>query len=86
MCSYSPRIIRSTRGHESLHLTAAMLGALSMLLVGTPPVGADHGIPVGPPRMSPVVVGVLAGVLVLAIGLALVAIAMLLARKPPRAP
>ena len=80
-------MIRSKRTQGALRLAAALvLAALSMLLAGTQPVGADHGIPLGAERVNPVVVGVVAGVLALAVGLVVVAIATLLARKPPRAP
>ena len=59
--------------------------ALPLLLRGVGRAAADHGLPVRTDRLSPVVVGILAGLLALAAGIAIVVIVLLLTRKTPRA-
>jgi hypothetical protein len=62
---------------------ATASGALQLLLrVGR--AGADHGAPLARESSSPLVVAILAAVLVLTAGIAIVVIAMLLTKKTPR--
>ncbi|HYU15036.1 MAG TPA: hypothetical protein VEL05_03165, partial [Candidatus Acidoferrum sp.] len=64
-------------------LFATAGGALQLLLrVGR--AGADHGAPLARESASPLVVAILAAVLVLTAGIAIVVIAMLLTKKTPR--
>jgi len=63
-------------------LFATAGGALQLLLrVGR--AGADHGAPLARESGSPLVVAILAAVLVLTTGIAIVVIAMLLTKKAP---
>jgi len=55
---------------------------LALLLPATP-AWADHGGPLRAEGLSPLVVGLTAGLLALAAGVLIVVIAMLLTRKPP---
>ena len=59
--------------------------ALPLLLAGVGRAAADHGLPVRTDSLGPVVVGILAGLLTLATGIALVVIVRLLTKKIPRA-
>lgn len=65
---------------------AGALGALPILLVSIRRAGADHAMSIGSGNLSPIMIGILAGVLALTASLAIVVIAILLAKKPPRAP
>jgi len=60
-------------------------GALTLVLAETGRAGADHASPLGTATLSPVVVGILAGLLALAVGIAIVVIVVLLTKKTPRA-
>lgn len=59
--------------------------ALPLLLGGVGRAAADHGLPGRTESLSPVVVGILAGLLTLATGIALVVIVRVLTKKTPRA-
>ena len=59
--------------------------ALPLLLGGVGRAAADHGLPVRTDSLGPVVVGILAGLLTLATGIAIVVIVRLLTKKTPRA-
>ena len=63
---------------------AGVLGALPVVLVGMRQVWAEHGGSRGFEPLSPVVVGILADVLTLAAGVAILVIGMLRTRKHPR--
>ena len=65
-------------------LFAAILGALPLVLAGIRQACGDHRGSRGSAPLSPVVVGILAGVLTLAAGITVLVIVMLRARKPPR--
>lgn len=62
----------------------AMAGALPLLLLQVGPAWAHHGAPFGPDSPSPLVVGILTAVLIVTAGIAVVVIAMLLAKKTSR--
>jgi hypothetical protein len=59
--------------------------ALPLLLLGGGRAAADHGLPVRTDSLGPVVVGILAGLLTLATGIAIAVIVRLLTKKTPRA-
>ncbi len=65
-------------------LVAAAGGTLPLLLLRVGRAGADHGALLARDSFSPLVVAILAAVLVLTAGVAIVAIAMLLTKKIPR--
>ena len=60
-------------------------GALPLLLATVGRAGADHSSPLSADALSPVAVGILAGLLALAAGIAIVVIVVLLTKKTPRA-
>ena len=60
-------------------------GALLPLLAGAGRAAADHASPLGTDTLSPVVVGILFGLLALAAGIAIVVIVVLLTKKTPHA-
>ncbi|HYB41082.1 MAG TPA: hypothetical protein VEL75_04890 [Candidatus Methylomirabilis sp.] len=62
----------------------ALALVLALLAAGVDPVGADHGGLSPVVKLSPLAVGVLAGVLALTAGIAIFAIVMLLTKKPRR--
>jgi hypothetical protein len=64
---------------------ALSVAALPLLLAGLGRAGADHGLPVRTDKLSPIMVGILAGLLALAAGIAIVVIVLLLTKKTPRA-
>jgi len=70
-------IMRATLRRAAL----APLAGATTALAGIGRAGADHGNLPPIVKLSPVAVGVIAGALALAVGLAVVAIGMLLAKK-----
>jgi hypothetical protein len=61
------------------------LAATAIALSAARSASADHSGSAALTHLSPLAVGLLSGVLALAIGLAVMAIVVLLAKKPPRA-
>ena len=66
-------------------VSVGAFGALPLLLAGAGPAGADHSSSLSADTLSPVAVGILAGLLALAAGIAIVAIVVSLTKKTPRA-
>ena len=66
-------------------VSVGAFGALPLLLARAGRAGADHPSPLSADALSPVVVGLLAGLLGLAAGIAIVAVVVLLTKKTPRA-
>ena len=65
-------------------VSVGVLGALPLLVARAGRAGADHVSPLSADTLSLVVVGLLAGLLALATGIALVIIVVLLTKKTPR--